>query len=324
MSTRILIADDDPVSCRLLGAYLRRWDYDVIAVADGNEAQRILQGEDAPNLAILDWMMPGLDGIDVIKQLRSTKQEPYTYILLLTAKGEKQDILQGLDAGADDYLTKPFDAQQLAARLRVGSRILDLQHRLVLALQTSEFRATHDFLTGLYNRGAILDLLRRESSRCTREGLNLSLLIVDADHFKQINDTYGHAVGDEVLKQLSQRMKQTLRTYDFLARYGGEEFLIIASNCDSGTAMAIGERLRNSVATEPLHVGQSKISATLSIGVTSVRGEAPNIGSLLRSADGALYLAKDRGRNRVEFASYTPSESPLHIEPGNLADAPIS
>jgi two-component system, cell cycle response regulator len=324
MSTRILIADDDPVSCQLLGAYLRRRDYNVIAVADGIEAQRILQGEDAPNLAILDWMMPGLDGIDVIKQLRSTKQEPYTYILLLTAKGEKQDILQGLDAGADDYLTKPFDAQQLAARLRVGSRILDLQQRLVLALQTSEFRATHDFLTGLYNRGAILDLLRRESSRCTREGLNLSLLIVDADHFKQINDTYGHAVGDEVLKQLSQRMKQTLRTYDLLARYGGEEFLIIASNCDSGTAMAIGERLRNSVATEPLHVGQSKISATLSIGVTSVRGEAPNIGSLLRSADGALYLAKNRGRNRVEFASYTPSENPLHIEPENLADAPIS
>jgi len=241
--SRVLIADDDRISCKLLGSLLTKWGYQVEIVYNGVDAQRELLKPDAPRLAILDWMMPGLDGTQVIKAVRAIHREFYTYVLLLTSKGQKEDILEGLDAGADDYLKKPFDAQELRARLRVGSRILDLERRLVCALETAEYRATHDFLSGIYNRAAILELLKREASRCERASQQLSVLMVDVDHFKVINDTYGHLVGDQVIKQLALRMASALRPYDLVGRFGGEEFLVLVPNCALSAAMVVASCL---------------------------------------------------------------------------------
>ena len=300
--SKILVADDDAVSRRVLGTLLTMWGYEPEIVDNGLDAQRILLKEGAPKLAILDWMMPGMDGLQVVKELRADPNRPsYTYVLLLTSKGQKEDILAGLDAGADDYLKKPFDAQQLRARLRVGSRILELQRRLVCALETSEYRATHDFLSGLYNRAAIIDVLTREVSRWEREHTLFSVCIADVDHFKDINDTYGHLAGDEVLKRLSLRMQSLLRTYDSVGRYGGEEFLIIAPHCDSVEAAAIAERIRSSIAMDELRVEQFSIAVTVSVGVSTIGSRNGTVSAVLHAADAALYRAKGLGRNRVEI-----------------------
>ncbi|PSH03473.1 MAG: diguanylate cyclase response regulator [Acidobacteria bacterium] len=311
--SNILIADDDPVSCKLLTALLTKWGYAPKVVHDGLSAQRELCKQDAPELAILDWLMPGLDGIQVIKELRATHPVSYTYVLLLTSKGQKKDILEGLEAGADDYLRKPFDAQELHARLRVGSRILELQNRLIKALETTEYRATHDSLTGLYNRAAIMDRFEQEAARCMRADHPLGVIMADVDHFKAINDNYGHLAGDEVLKQLSAHMKSALRPYDSLGRYGGEEFLILAPECGLNEALSIAERIRSSVAKDKLIIDNVEIAVTISVGVSSAQGLGLTVNQLLRSADDALYSAKSNGRNRVECRGAPEVENPDYV-----------
>src|SRR5579864_2722773 len=179
-----LIAEDDPVFRRILESWFKRWDYRVTAVENGLDAWKILQSEGAPQLAILDWMMPGMDGIELCRRIRSCEQGPYRYVLLLTAKDDKQDVVAGLEAGADDYLTKPFDVDELRARVRAGKRILDLQAALIRAKDDLQFAAAHDALTGLWNRGAIIDLLKREVSRRQRTGDALGVIMADIDYFK--------------------------------------------------------------------------------------------------------------------------------------------
>jgi two-component system cell cycle response regulator len=298
--SKILVADDDALSRKLLGSLLTKWGYDPEIVDNGLDAQRALRRDGAPRLAILDWMMPGLDGLEVVKELRHADSAAYTYVLLLTSKGQKEDFLAGLDAGADDYLKKPFDAQELRARLRVGSRILELQNKLVCALETSEYRATHDFLCGLYNRGAIIEILTREVARWERERTIFSICIADVDHFKRVNDGYGHPVGDEVLKHISLQMRSLLRSYDSVGRYGGEEFLVVAPHCDLEEAVSIAERMRGSIAIEPLRIEQFLIPVTISVGVSTISLQTPTASALLQAADTALYKAKENGRNRVE------------------------
>lgn len=314
MPTRVLIADDDDVSCRLVRGLLEKWGYEVLVASNGIQARTALQHVGAPRLAILDWMMPGLDGIQIIREVRAAQHDFYTYILLLTAKTGRADILQGLDSGADDYLTKPFDGQQLRARLRVGERIIELQERLIDALQTSEFRASHDFLTGLYNRAATIDFLRREMARCEREKNNLAVLIIDVDHFKKINDQYGHLAGDEVLKQLAMRIKSVLRSYEFFGRHGGEEFLVVAPNCSLENAAAIAERVRDCVAKQKFDVGPCQVGVTVSVGATAIRAAISDLNTLLRAADHALYAAKGEGRNRVSCCMYPDSGAVLSSE----------
>jgi diguanylate cyclase (GGDEF)-like protein len=197
-------------------------------------------------------------------------------------------------------LKKPFDARELRARLRVGGRILDLERRLVSALDTAEYRANHDFLSGIHNRAAIIQLLERETSRCQREGQSMSLAIADIDHFKAINDTYGHLVGDQVIKLFALRMGAVLRPYDSIGRFGGEEFLILIPNCPMNEVMTVAERLRVSVAIDKFLVGQFSIPVTVSIGVSTIREADRDVNLALQAADSALYDAKNRGRNRVE------------------------
>jgi len=276
----------------------------VIVVRDGVEAWKILQGDAAPRLVILDWMMPGLDGIQICHQVRQRAAAPYVYILLLTAKGNQKDVINGLEAGADDYLTKPFHALELKARLRSGRRILELQQQLIAAREALRLQATHDLLTGLWNHAAILDILQRELDRARRESNPLGVVMGDLDHFKRVNDTYGHLAGDAVLREVAKRLSASVRPYDSVARYGGEEFLIVAPNCDPGSGLNLAQRLRSSLDQKPIDLSEGMLPLTCSLGV-AVGGLASkdNSDSMLRAADAALYRAKANGRNRIELAA---------------------
>ena len=231
---RILVAEDDPVSGRVLEVFLKKRGFEVLTASNGTEALEILEKEDGPRLAILDWMMPGLEGVQVCQRVRERNSQAYVYLLLLSAKIQKEDFLRGLDSGADDYLTKPFDPQELHARLRVGMRILDLQDSLIAAREELRFRASHDSLTGVANRGTILEALRRETSRQIRAGGSFGIIMVDLDHFKKVNDTHGHPCGDAVLQEAAGRMTSSVRGYDLVGRYGGEEFLIVVPGAEHG------------------------------------------------------------------------------------------
>lgn len=304
---KVLVADDDPVSRVLLLNLLTKWGYDAEVVGDGVEAWLALRKEDAAKLVIIDWMMPGLDGLDVVRELRAKNPASYTYVLMLTSRKQQEDILAAMEAGVDDYLKKPFDAQELRARLRVGDRILGLEQRLVKALETSEFRATHDSLTGLYNRGAILDSLKREMCRREREQSALGICIVDLDRFKSVNDSYGHLAGDEVLKHVARCMENSVRPYDSVGRFGGEEFLVIAPNCDLQETTRLAERMRQIVSADEVQIDGHSIGVTISLGAGAVSQHNGNVAAtaLLQATDAALYRAKQRGRNRVEVANTT-------------------
>jgi diguanylate cyclase (GGDEF)-like protein len=314
--TKILIAEDDPVSRRMLQAFLAKWGYQVVAAADGLEASRILERDDGPQLAVLDWMMPGLEGPQVCQRVRENPRSSYVYILLLTARTQKDDLLRGLESGADDYLTKPFDAQELRARLHVGQRILALQHSLITTQEELLYRATHDALTGIANRGVVLDAMSREHSRQLREGTSFGVILMDLDHFKYVNDTYGHLAGDAVLKEAARRMAACIRPYDTLGRYGGEEFLVIAPSSDDRGTLGLAERIRKAIESSPATTDSGEVAMTVSCGVAVSQRESPSDPTaLLHLADEALYRAKQHGRNRSELgaplvvATSLPSES---------------
>lgn len=297
---RIIIAEDDPVSRRVLEAHLAKWGYEVIVTRDGQEAWEALNREDAPVLAILDWMMPVMDGPEVVRRLRAREGAAYSYVILLTAKGQKEDLLAGLEAGADDYLTKPFDAHELQARLRTGKRILDLQTDLIAAREAQRQEATHDHLTGVWNRAGILHILQRECARTLRANGDVALIMADIDHFKAVNDTHGHLVGDDVLREASHRMQSSIRTYDSIGRFGGEEFVVVLPECGASSGVQQAERLRACIRNQPFETSGGAISATLSLGVAAMTPENPcDYQALLRTADAALYRAKEGGRDRT-------------------------
>ena len=298
---RVLIAEDDPITRRLLAVHLTKWGHEVIICSDGTEAWDVLTREDAPKLAILDWMMPGMDGVTICRKIRHLEKQVYVYIILLTARTEKEDLIEGLEAGADDYIAKPFDAHELKVRVRAGSRIIRLQEDLMNALKASEYQASHDALTSLLNRKAIMEVLEKELARADRDKTPLALIMADLDHFKLVNDSYGHLAGDVVLKETSQRLIDSVRPYDAVGRYGGEEFLIVCPNCDEESSQAIAERLRCVVSEAPLITAEGTFRVTMSFGVAAVRGGSHSADSITRAADQALYKAKESGRNRVEL-----------------------
>lgn len=300
---KILIADDESVSRRMLQALLVKWGYEVLSVEDGDAAWEKLKSADAPRIALLDWMMPGRNGVEVCRALRKLRPEPYTYVLLLTAKDAKESVVEGLESGADDYLTKPFNPRELKARIRVGLRLLELEDNLVQAREAMRFKATHDPLTAVWNRGAILEILERETWRSHREGISLGALIADLDHFKSINDTYGHLAGDAVLREVSKRMQANVRPYDAVGRYGGEEFLILLPGCDGSDAKDKAERLRETISQTPIATLAGELKVSMSIGGVATADwpeDTPN--QILQMADLALYRAKEEGRNRTVMA----------------------
>lgn len=306
---RVLIADDDPISRLALEAKLAEWGYEVTACANGAEALRAMQSAGAPQMAILDWVMPDLDGLSICSELRKQAQEPYIYILVLTVRDRKQDLVAALEAGADDYLAKPFDPNELRARLWAGCRILGLQQELIASRDALRIQASHDPLTGLWNRGAILSLLKQEMDRSRREQSPLSVALADLDLFKQINDTHGHLTGDAVLRKITGALHENMRVYDAIGRYGGEEFLIVLPGCDEADAQQTCERLRACVEQLPITIEpapgvEKTIHVTLSLGLaTAPGGRLPDPDTLIRQADGALYRAKEAGGNRSEVFS---------------------
>jgi diguanylate cyclase (GGDEF)-like protein len=291
---KILLVEDSYIDRHKVGGYLTDWGLDHVAVGSGTEAVKLLESAEPPTMALLDWLLPGLDGIDICRRIRKLGNGSYIYTVMLTSKNRKQDLLMAMEAGADDYLSKPVDPSELRARIMAGKRILELQ-------QSLRFAATHDFLTGLLNRSEILAALQREFSRSGREGKSATVILADIDHFKRVNDSLGHAAGDEVLKEVARRMKSDLRPYDVVGRYGGEEFLIILPGCDLPNGVRRAEQIRNQIANEPVHTPAGPVSATVSMGVT-VTTFGPDLTSaeILQQADVSLYKAKNNGRNRTE------------------------
>jgi two-component system cell cycle response regulator len=311
---KILIADDDPVSIHLLKNFLDKWGYDVTVATDGTQALQMLESDNTPRLVVLDWMMPGLEGVQICQQIRERVDKPYVYILLLTARSQKKDLLQGLEFGADDYLTKPFDSQELRARLHIGERILNLEDEL-------RFRATHDTLTGISSRGVALEAVSREQARQARDKSSFGIILADLDHFKNINDTYGHICGDAVLKEAAQRMIGCARRYDTVGRYGGEEFLIVVPSAEESITLAVAERTRVAIESQRFATDFGELHVTASFGVAaSTRAIPVGAGELLRLADEALYRAKRQGRNRSEG---TVSLEPKDPDCENFIATPI-
>jgi two-component system, cell cycle response regulator len=293
---RLLIADDSSVSRHLLESIVKKWGYQVISTSDGDQAWNILQRPDAPRLAVLDWMMPGKTGPEVCSLVRQRGADSYVYILLLTSRTQKEDVVEGMMAGADDYILKPFDQQELNVRLRAGRRIIELQDELLSAQALLRHQATHDALTGVKNRGRMMELLRKSAADLSSVGI----LMLDLDRFKSINDTYGHSAGDAVLCETTRRLQEALSPDDHLGRYGGEEFLILTPLLDD-ELFSLAERLRLAISDLPFRVDSSTLEVTVSIGASSGPASATSIPSLLRSADEALYAAKNGGRNQVRF-----------------------
>jgi two-component system, cell cycle response regulator len=308
---KALVADDNAGFRSVLERMLRKWGYDVVPASDGLEALAALQSPDPPRLAILDWMMPGLDGVEVCRRVREKNQEPYIYILLLTAKDTADELVEGMEAGADDYLRKPVDSHELRVRVRAGRRILDLQEEVVQGREGLRQLATRDPLTSLWNRNAMYDILSRELKRAKRESGSIALLMADLDHFKQVNDTLGHAAGDAVLQEAARRITTCVRPYDAVCRYGGEEFLIVLPGCDLADATLRAEQIRAAMAASPFQIPEGNVNLTCCVGVAASSGPAGYDAALLtHEADDALYTAKHNGRNRVE--TFSPQAVLMH------------
>lgn len=314
---QILIAEDERLSRHLLKSTLEKWNYEVTAVENGAQAWEILRQEQAPDLVVLDWMMPEMDGLEVCRKVREKNSESYTYIILLTAKGHKEDVIHGLESGADDYVSKPFDANELKVRLRAGDRIISLQRQLLAAKEELREQATHDALTHLWNRGATIEKLTKEVERAEREKTYLGIVMADLDFFKKINDTYGHPVGDAVLMEAARRFAVAARPYDVVGRYGGEEFMVLLPGCDVMNTQMHAERLLNALRSSPIIHQTINLNVTGSFGVSSTElFHEISVDKLINSADQALYTAKENGRNSVAIGrgDQGPAGSPRSVK----------
>ena len=298
---RILIAEDDLTSRKILAGVLRKIGHEVVETVDGLAAWAELQKTDGPKLAILDWMMPEMEGLDVVREVRALDIEKPPYIIMLTTRGEKADIIAGLDAGANDYLSKPFDTGELQARVEVGRRMVELQDALVESRKALAYEASHDPLTKLANRRAILEYLERQMVSASENGDILTAGMCDIDHFKRVNDTWGHQVGDDVLCELAHLLRESAEGRGAAGRMGGEEFLLVLRMKAGGDYMAEYAAICAGIAATPLKTRTGEIPITVSIGVSCAKGKS-GVDAILGLADAALYSAKGLGRNRVVFA----------------------
>jgi two-component system chemotaxis response regulator CheY len=297
---RILVIDDDAMMRRIVQAVLTGAGHSVVEAESAEAAIALLQQEPF-RLIVTDWTLPGMSGPELVQHIRATAGDAYTYIILLTARSEKEDVAVGLETGADDYLTKPFNQRELRARVSIGERILNLEARLKESRDQLEILATHDTLTGLLNRRAIQGLAETEWQRAARGNGPLSLVLLDVDHFKRVNDQHGHQVGDQALRLVADVIKQRIRVYDKASRWGGEEFLILLPGADTAEAQRVAERVRSRVAATPLALPDgSSLTLHASLGVTSTAlAVLGSLEALVSQADEALYQAKRSGRDRV-------------------------
>ncbi|MCR4441547.1 MAG: diguanylate cyclase [Peptococcaceae bacterium] len=292
---KILVAEDSKYYRKLLEETLKEWDYEVVLAGDGAQAWEILQREDSPQIVILDWIMPEMSGLEVCRAVREKLPKPYRYIILLSGMDGQENIFNGLEAGADDYIIKPFNQQELKYRLRIGQRIIEYENSLLRLAMT-------DPLTGILNRWAFMERLESEIQRSRRFKSPLTLVIMDIDDFKRVNDTHGHQVGDKVICCITRELSKSIRSYDFLGRYGGDELVLCLPGVGHPKAQAVVERLRCAVENVRLNLedADGSISVTASFGFTCLN-DSPDecLDSLVKRADEALYLAKAQGKNQV-------------------------
>lgn len=298
----ILVAEDEPISQRLIAKNLKDWGYEALVVADGKKALETFKRRQIP-MVILDWMMPHLSGPDLAREIRAIdkQRKTYTYLVLVTARDKIQDIAEGFEAGVDDYITKPFHPIELKARLHAGIRIISLERQLLSYQKKLEKLATTDSLLGIKTRRQILSELSSQLARAEREQQPVGVIMVDVDHFKKINDTYGHPTGDMVLKKISRQIKRNIRKYDQIGRYGGDELIIILPKCGLAEVNNISQRLFKSVARLKIRLtDKSTLRPTLSGGATSSEVFShPTPKRLIKACDEALYQAKAKGRNQI-------------------------
>lgn len=311
----VVVAEDDPVARMMLARILSKWGYEVTDVENGQEAWDALLQTKA-RLLVTDWTMPVMTGVDLSRKIREGDLPYYVYVVLLTSRDDKSEILEGFHAGADDYLTKPFDRDELRARVRAGERIVTLEAELREARSRLEIMATTDELTGIANRRAALNRLQEALARAARTGTDLNLVMMDLDRFKNLNDTHGHAAGDVVLKEFVARLKPHLREYDVFGRIGGEEFVVVLPDMDLATGKIVAERLRTQVSGTPIQLPDgTEVQVTVSAGICAApRGKAESVDAFLAAADAALYRAKSAGRDRIETGSLEgPDQDPRRV-----------
>ncbi len=304
---QILVADDSRVYQKLIENALSQEQCSLLFAKSGRDALQIL-AKNHPALVITDWVMPDVTGIELCRHIRSNHEKLYTYIILLTSVSEKEQVVTGLAAGADDYLTKPFHPGELVARVRVGCRIVALHRQLQANNLLLEELALTDSLTGLPNRRAMEVWAVRELGAAARYGFAFWVVIADLDHFKDVNDRYGHEAGDIVLKKFADILKANTRQSNISCRLGGEEFLLALTHIEKENVRLLVERIRGHLERESFVFGSHSIAVTASFGVSGFGGrKAPELGRLVSLADSALYNAKQQGRNRIEFAGVVVS-----------------
>lgn len=296
---KILIAEDDKVSRRILEKNIAGWGYETAVVANGDEALRTLR-EGEVRLALLDWMMPGINGIELCRFVREDGGPKYVYIIMLTSRDRRQDIVEGLEAGADDYMAKPVNFLELRARIQTGQRIVELEDKLLESNRKLKDLASRDNLTSLWNRSNAFLFLEEEMARGRRESRPVSVIMIDVDNFKRINDARGHLAGDIVLIEIAKRLERGVRSYDRVGRYGGDEMLIVLPGCGLEEAAVIGERLRKTIAAERVQTPEGAFEVTVTLGC-SCSELIPDVTaeSLVQASDAALYRGKSQGRDRV-------------------------
>lgn len=299
---RILVADDDTAHRRVLERRLEVWGFAPLGASDGASALAVLSKDVAPRLALVHARLVGGDGLALCRRLREDDTRPYTYVVLYGRDASRVAQMGALGAGADDYLPSPLDAELLQLRLRAGRRIVDLQEQLVAAREALRFQSEQDPMTGLPSRARFSQALEAELERARRFDTPIAVLMCDVDHFRQVNDAFGHAVGDYALRAIAARLRAGVRRYDTIGRYSGEEFAAVLPGCGRAVALEVAERLRAAVAATPVDSPAGQVPVTVSIGVATSDVHPARMEPLLAAADSALYRAKRSGRNRVDYA----------------------
>jgi two-component system, cell cycle response regulator len=298
---RILVAVDDAGLGTWLVSHLRDWRHEAILCGEGLEAWRLLKEDDPPDLAILSRTMPGMDGVAICREMRNIERQAYTYVILFLGSRNDDDVVEALDAGADDFMSQPVDIPELQIRIRSGCRIVRLQQDLLCALSALDFQAARDQLTGLWNRRGILRVLKSESARAVRKGSSVGVIMADLDALHEINSRCGQAEGDAFLQELASEMTRAVRPYDSIGRLGGGKFVFVLPGCNAESARLAAERLRSVLGETAVGRQEGLRDVTMSCGVVAVCGtDNPKAEWMMDRADEALTLAKVRGKNRVE------------------------
>ncbi len=299
----VLVLEDDRDSRAIISIYLKQWGYNVFEASNSTDASNQLVENDI-DIMILDWFLPGISGVDFCKKIRNEIKHKYIYAIVITGKKSRDDVVDAMSKGADDYLVKPFNFEELKYRLKAGERVILFHKNQRLSYDRLYYESLIDSLTGIFNRKAILEKLESEFERNKRVEDKLSLILADIDHFKKINDNFGHLAGDEVLKRVGQILNETIRDYDSVGRYGGEEFLMVLPHTDINRSLKIANRIKDKMANQQFYFNKKTITITMSFGI-SISQQAKNSKQLILFADKALYQAKKNGRNRIEVYKET-------------------